>query len=207
LRSEIRTHRPELVVLDSVQQVFGQTDENVSTQVGEIYRFLFGLRDVYELTLLLVHHKRKGGNRWSEPLDLVRGSSAHGTQASTVWYAQPDGQTSLQLIQAKRRGGSKTSMIVAYSDAGPDGKITLQNRGAVPQREIAMFDTAATIIGYLKEHAEAPTHEILRAIADAGQSRPTGERALKQLARDGSIIRRGRGRYALPPDESVEATA
>lgn len=54
LEGLIRETEAKLVVLDSVQQIFGSVDENSATAVGAVYRELFRLRDRYGVTFILV---------------------------------------------------------------------------------------------------------------------------------------------------------
>ena len=59
LEATIREFRPEVIILDSVQQCFGLGDENDAAEVGALYRELFRLRSTYGLTTLAIHHKKK----------------------------------------------------------------------------------------------------------------------------------------------------
>lgn len=196
LEAQIAEWQAELVVMDSVQQVFGAVKENDATEVGSVYRALFGLRDRYATAFLLTHHKRKAvAGLPSEGLEMVRGSTAHGTQASTVWYAYSTGPDRLNVVQAKRRGGAKTSLVVGYSAREPDGPITLSGEGRVEDAETELAKASEWIKAYLDEHGTGKREAIFQAAMDAGMSKGTLVRAIDHALRIGAIEREARGVY------------
>lgn len=199
LQREIVAFNANVVVIDSVQQAFGTADENSATEIGAVYQRVFRLRDMYEVTFLLVHHKRKSNpDVRQEALELVRGSTAHGTQASTVWYASSgDAGRSVNIVQAKRRGATKTSLTVAYHEDGEDGPITLSGEGAVRDPETAVERASELIVAYLAGHGTAKRAAILKAAKAGGFSEAALDRALKHLKRVKRVEQSGRGIYTL----------
>lgn len=204
LERAIVDHAAEVVVLDSVQQAFGATDENSATENGLIYRELFRLRDRLGVGFLLVHHKRKSqpGAR-ADALELVRGTTAHGTQSSAVWYAYSPAADRLNLVQAKRRGAPRTSLAVVY-DEDADGMIRLVGEGAIEDTETAREAAEEWVVAYLAEHGDARRATIFEAAEPEGHTERTVKRALSHLAKVGAVERPSRGVYRLPstdPDQ------
>lgn len=200
LEGEIATHRPDVVVLDSVQQVFGAISEKDNTLIGLAYRDLFRLRDTYGVTFILVHHKRKSNaDHVVEAIELVRGGTAHGTQASTVWSASGDGATHMDLVQAKRRGSSKQSLRIAYHEDGPDGLITLTGEGPVESRDTLLARVSEWVVELLADKTEMKRAAIVEAGRFAEHSEDSIDEALKHLVGIGRLVKPEgrRGWYAL----------
>jgi hypothetical protein len=127
LEREIAKACPLVVMLDSATQVFAGIDENSAEQVAPIFGRLFKLRDKYGTTFVILHHLKKPPAEGKvDLLASVRGTTAWGTQASTVWVAQRVDDVTIDLLQAKRRGASPTSLRISYSEeCGGGGAITL----------------------------------------------------------------------------------
>ena len=204
LEAEIASHRPGLVVLDSVQQTFGAAKENDATEIGAVYRELFRLRDLYGVAFLLVHHRRKAqpGVR-AEALDLVRGSTAHGTQASAVWFAYPGDRGRLNIIQAKRRGAPKQSLQIAYTEDGD--RIVLSGEGPVEDGDTAIERASEWIVSYLADHDLARAAQLKEAGEGEGFGTSLVERTLRHLLKVGSIQRPSRGLYRATEAKATEA--
>lgn len=199
LEAAIAEWGARLVVIDSVQQVFGAAKENDATEIGAVYRELFGMRDRHGVAFLLTHHKRKAQpGVGAEALEMVRGSTAHGTQASTVWYAYAPGPGRLNLVQAKRRGGTKTSLAIAYHADDPDGLIELSGEGGVEDQETALERVSEWLITYLSEHGTSKREAIVAAAIEAKHAEATVGRALVHAHKLGAIERPVRGYYRIP---------
>lgn len=193
----IRGQGAEVVVVDSIQQAFGATDENSATEVGARYGDLFRLRDRHGVSFVLVHHKKKSQGYPIEALELVRGSTAHGTQASCVIYAYAGGPDRLNLRQEKRRGAPKASLVVAYRESPEDDRIVLTGEGSIGQTETASDQADAFIVKYLADQAEAKTAALKEAGLRAGHDATRMERRLKHLVEIGRLVKPGHGRYRL----------
>ena len=80
----IRSHNPDIVVLDTMQmfRTGGKTgksnDENSSEAIGEFYSRLSSIKNIH---WLIVHHSGKGNV-------VARGSSAIQDDASNVWWVK-----------------------------------------------------------------------------------------------------------------------
>ena len=127
LERELREKRPEVVIGDSVQQLMAGIDENSASEVGPVYKTLFRLRGQYGATFLLLGHPGKPNTQNPHRgIDILRGSTAHGTQASSVWIAtrSQDGGA-VDLRQVKRRGGGLLKLRVRYHAEHDDAPVTL----------------------------------------------------------------------------------
>lgn len=198
IEAEINEHRPDLVIGDSVQQLFGAADENSATAIGGVYRELFRLRDTYKLAFLLLHHKRKESQYFrTEALEMVRGSTAHGTQSSTVWVAHSPGGNRLNIVQPKRRGAPKLSLVILYEESEENGSISLIGGGTVEAAETAKDAALEWIVAYLAGQGAACRRQaILEAAMTEGHAKPTIERALKFLTENLRTVQKiGRGWY------------
>jgi replicative DNA helicase len=207
LRTLLELCDARLLILDSVQQVFGGIDENSANEVGAAYRELFSLRDELGLTILLIHHKKKQtANRWGPALEMVRGSTAHGTQPSTVWVAWPEGSRQLNVRQEKRRGARKESIVLGYSQ-DDSGSVSISGEGSVDEDDTEI-ERAADWIMRLLERAETAvrTRDILTLAAEESIKERTVQRALRQLVKYERVQRPLRGMYlpaAVGGNESV----
>jgi hypothetical protein len=196
LRNLVVRTEARVAILDSAQQIFGEIDENSASEVGRAYKVLFDLRDELGVTWVLIHHKKKqqrGGP--SGGLEMVRGSSAHGTQASTVWFAWSAGTTRLNVRQEKRRGGTKTSIVLEYSE-DESGAVHILGAGSVDDDDTEL-ERVSEWVCQLVDGAEKPlwTRDIKMAGASDGLKDRTIERALKYLVRIGRLEKPRRGLY------------
>jgi hypothetical protein len=204
LEREIAIHRPEMVILDSVQQVIGGQDENSATAVGALFAELFRLRRDYDTGFLLLHHLRKPpGEGHLAPYHLIRGTGAFFTQSSTSWVATQPARGLLDLQQYKRRRGERTSLRIRYeAPKGPEGPATLTGEGPVEDQETQTERAQAFVIGYLETNGSSKAGTLVEAGGALEKPIPERavQRALKQLSGPLKAIERpARGLYRLPP--------
>jgi len=202
LEVEIERHKPEVLVFDSIQQTFGPIEENSASDVGAVYSQIFRLRDLYDLTFVLVHHKKKAAPYRIDALEMIRGSTAHGTQSSTVWYAMPgDTANTMKIIQAKRRRSRKISMIVRYEEDSATGPIRLIGEGPARDMETQIEKCSEWLIDWLSGRERARTREINEAAESNDFNKKTVERALRHLKKIEAVHQPKRGWYAVPPTQ------
>lgn len=183
-----------VVFLDSVQQIFGATNANDATEIGNLYRELLKRRDRQDVTFVLIHHMRKRPTQGFAGFDLdyVRDSSAHTTQCSAVFLMEKDGEHAL-LSQAKRRGTDLISMRILYSSDGPNDPITLTGEGPPEIAESTAEIATMKALEYLREHGRAKTSELVEVMTGYRFTKRASERAIKQLRQTGAIhcVRKG----------------
>jgi len=198
LEEIISDHQPKLIILDSIQQLFGATEENSATDTGLVYKTLFSWRDRFHCAILLIHHRNKTGTIQRELIELVRGSSTHGTQASTVWLLARVAQDTSDLKQAKRReGGLQNVRILCQEPDGPNGNITLTSQGAPTQAESGLETAQQWLVDYLKPKSFAMTPDIIADASAEGIPKRNVQRALQILTSINAIHKPGRGTYTL----------
>ena len=199
---------PPVVILDSVQQVFGVDDANSATKVGQVYGNLFRMRDSLGCTFVLLHHVSKPGPNASSSdrlsLHRLRDSSAHSTQASTVWFQQKSSDSSSDLFQVKRRGSKPRSLHIECEQT--DDSITLSAEDAA--LAMTKADTVAEEIAkYVRSRRETTRREINEIGSRIEASTTLVDDVISRLIRDRSIYRLRRGVYAanaLPDDPQIE---
>jgi hypothetical protein len=197
LGNTIADCKAELVIGDSVQQLFGAADENSAQEIGAIYGSLFRIRDSLNVTFGLAHHKRKdaAGQR-TEKIELVRGSTAHSTQPSCVVYVSPGEGGRLHLVQVKRRGAPKLSLCVRYEE-GEDGSILLSGEGEVDADLLEVEKAKEWVLDYLTGRGEQQTKEIKAAAMAASVPWRTAQRALSDLVGSQELERPKHGHYRV----------
>lgn len=199
LRREIETHRPLLVVLDTVAQVFAGVDLSRLEEVSEVFRGLFSLRSRYGTSFLLLTHYRKNGTGQpvsdSDPGERVFGSVGFRTNVDTMWTATKTG-TGLDLSRLKRRDGVLGGMRVAY-DKAEDGRITLAAEGDIELVQSVKDKAQVAIVELLQDRGVMRRGDMLDVIKPTGIGARTFNDALAQLISTGRIIKPAYGFYSL----------
>ncbi len=198
LECEIQDKTPQVVIFDSVQQAFVGIEENNASEVARVYAELFRLRRRYGLTFVLIHHFRKQSLQGRiTGINVVRGSTAHVTQSSTVWLASQPRRDVLDLVQAKRRGAERTSLRITYHAEGENGPMTLTGEGPVEGARTVQGRAEAFVMTYLTEHGVTSRGDIVAAAAAEKIPARAVERGLAQLIKLKAIVRPSRGLYGL----------
>lgn len=187
---------PPVVFLDTVQQTFGVDDANNATKVGAIYGTLFRLRDLTGATFVLLHHISKPPQ--AEPnarlaIHRLRDSSAHATQASTVWFLQSAAENVTDLFHVKRRGAAKQSMRITYSLEFDEIKLSAEDVETAVSDSDRLAEAVSSLI-HSVHHVRRPELESLRQ--SMGLSKALLDGVLKRLIRERSIYKLSRGVYA-----------
>ena len=205
LQEAVEDFRPEVVILDSLTQIFAVQNENDASQVGERFHLLFDLRDEFGTAFIGIHHRGKEipGGPQRAGIDKPRGSTVYGTQASTVWLVAPVSREALDLQQAKRRSADiAETRRIGYSADGSEGRITLSGQVVDPLGE--MEKTADDVIDFLagRDNGEASTGDIEKAVPKSPNvTKPSHtravNRALKYLVTTGAITKVKRGLYRM----------
>ncbi len=107
-------HPPDLIVVDTLSQSFGDGDENDARTVAPSLRALSDLRTRFHCSVLVVHHLAKGpqGQKQTLTLASVRGSSALTANVDTV--VGIDVQDDVRrLVLLKMKDGEKPAPILS----------------------------------------------------------------------------------------------
>ena len=193
---------PPIVFLDTVQQTFGVDDANNATKIGAIYGALFRLRDVTGATFVLLHHiskppKEEGGGNGRLTIHRLRDSSAHATQASTVWFLQAADPGSVEMFHVKRRGSDKKSLRVTYSRDGD--RIELE--GQTSAQAVTLGEqVSAAMSEYVHERHLTRTGELTELALGMGLKKRAADDLIARLVREKSIFKKGHGKYGPTPN-------
>lgn len=193
LEREIASVLPLVVLLDSATQVFCGIDENDAGQVAPVFARLFKLRDKYGVAFLIVHHLKKPPAEGKvDLLTSLRGSTAWGTQASTVWVAKRINDVTIDLIQAKRRGASPTSLRIGYAEDCAGGAITLSGGPRLGADDTKDAELRRHILDLLASAGAAgmARNDILAGVRGSDSN---ALRVLEELRGAGEITRNGKG--------------
>lgn len=199
LVAALEDFRPEILVLDSLTQIFSVANENDASEVGQRFAFLFELRDRFSLTIIGIHHKPKDVPGTQRPgIDRFRGSTVFTTQASTCWSLTRVSRDSLDLEVHKRREGDMMPKIrITYATDGPGGRITLT--GQMQDDDSATDQAADAALMFLRASGSATFTEILDAVPSDGATKAGHKkavsRALKDMVALGHVTRPKRGVY------------
>jgi hypothetical protein len=204
IEEQIKTHRPTLVVLDTVAQVFAGMDLSKLEEVSAAFRQLFRLRDTYGCTVLLLTHYRKASKEESDLMALERvfGSVGFGGNPSTVWTASRQDGQALDVRQVKRRGSRCQKIRVAYEETEA-GEIVLTAE-SLEAAEAEKDRTEVWIVQFMAGKPEVRTGELVAAAESAGFHERTVKRALNQLVVVGRINHVSRGVWTLKTSEIAD---
>jgi uncharacterized membrane protein len=166
----VQRHRPKLIVIDTVARCMGELDENSTRDMGLFIKRTSYLRQQLGCGVLLVHHTGKNG--------LMRGSSAlYGAADGILFVAKTESH--MTIFNDRDRGGKN-------KDAEPWEPM---HREFIP-RELNGYKSVilqpAEKISYDLSDPDLLTsnqREILQALADHGQCRPTDLEAVTALSR------------------------
>lgn len=165
LHETVEALRPRLLVLDPFVRLH-RKDENVAGDVAPLLAFLRELQRRFSMSVLLVHHARKGG------AGLRAGQALRGSSELHAW-----GDSNLYL----RRAGAELHLSVEHRAAPAPADLSLELREG---RGLALH-----VIGAASASAEAAAvirvdaHEarVLAALSDAAG--PLTARALREACR------------------------
>ncbi|MBL8841267.1 MAG: AAA family ATPase [Planctomycetes bacterium] len=202
---EIKRERPLVVILDSATQVFVGIDENAAKEVAPVFRRLSHLASEFQVSFVIVHHlKKPSENSSASHLNMIRGSTVWGTQASTVWTATAADGDAIDLVQVKRRGSDKQRIRVHYSaEEGEQGAITLTGEPLSADSETPASGERVyeTLLRHLRERGHAKRRELVALLAGEGMTESAADQAVGRAVNLGksrnSIERTGQGTYRI----------
>jgi hypothetical protein len=122
LAETVRALRPLLLMLDPFVRLH-RIDENVSSEVAPVLAYLRQIQRLYAVSVVLVHHARKGGARQRA------GQALRGSGEFHAW-----GDSNLYL----RRSGERLTLTIEHRAAAdaPDVPLRLAERSGGPVLEV-----------------------------------------------------------------------
>jgi len=125
----IKEHKPLLLIIDTYRRSIS-FDENDAGAVSELFvDTLRPLAEKYDLSILLIHHNRKGGSGEStDEMDEIRGSSDLANYADIIFKTERRGNT-LVLKQLKNRNAPEEKPIQINLDSDEENFIKFNYGG------------------------------------------------------------------------------
>jgi hypothetical protein len=192
LEDTVRALRPVLLVLDPFVRLH-RVDENASAEVAPLLDYLRGLQRRYKVSVVLVHHARKGGSH------LRAGQALRGSSELHAW-----GDSNLYL---RRNADDQLSLAIEHRAAASVDGISLALHAEGDALALRVVDTAAPEAN--TPAPVSPRERVERILTDA--TAPLTQREVRDLAKiraatvsdalaalvtDGQAIRTD-GRYEL----------
>lgn len=104
----IERYGAELVIIDPLAEVHS-ADENAQKEMRPIMRALKQIRDLYQVSVIVVHHNNKS-KEYTNPADMIRGSSS-------IWAAMDGG---IFVLDAERDDEKRVRIVLKEgSQASP----------------------------------------------------------------------------------------
>lgn len=191
LEETVSSLRPTLLVLDPFVRLH-RIDENVSAEVAPLLDFLRGLQRRHQVSVVLVHHARKGASHVRAG-QALRGSSELHAWGDSNLYVRRSGEQELSLTIEHRAARSADGIGLTLHADGDALALRVVDRAtpAPPQPPMSAVERVATIL------AEAAAPMTQREIRDLAKIRAsTVGDALAALVTDGRVARAD-GHYQL----------
>jgi RecA-family ATPase len=202
LESFLQEFQPKVVVVDSLRR-FVRFDENEAGQVSRLFtEFLRPISQKHGLSWILLHHMRKGigGKNPVDDMDELRGSSDLSNYADVILLLQRNrgSNDSVVLKQPKNRYQQEITSKVLRLEWESDS-LKIISMGDAEESIYADEVCAKMIISWMAENeiATFKTKDVLEAMKNEKQTKPTTERALKRLLEQGTLLKPQRGVYEL----------
>lgn len=203
----------KLIIIDSFRRVSG-IDENVA---GEISKFLTTrLRPLivgFNLTIILIHHVRKGlGKSPMDEMDEIRGSSDLANYADTILLIErPRGSSDRIILKQLKSRHSLEMPPQLIEISWGDGNNQKVSFNCVGTAEEALNDAdrcALQILAWLEEHEmkDYETKEFKEAMNTYKYGKKTVDRALGILLEQKKIIKVKKGVWQLPLGSQTQIT-
>jgi len=192
--------KPGLIILDSLIR-FHTLDENKSSDMKRLAHFFRDLITRFQTAFLLLHHTRKT-TPFGTISDVVRGSTELRAFPDTVLILRrPKGSTEMTVDVDKCRDShelNQSRFRIRLNTS--DTPWNYEFLGFTEDTDSQM-ETAMRLITQLLEISPMNRKEIVEKLRSEGISKPTTERALRELKSLGKVVASRAGRqtiYALP---------
>jgi len=168
-----------LIILDSLVDFLGETDENSNPEMGAVARRLRKLVDFAGVSVLAIHHTPKSG-------DGPRGATALRNGVDVNIMISRDGNV-LRMQQDKNRVGPEQTVVCRMNWGA--GLFNLSPIGVtVGRRREAGDPDEGAILDYLEDGEWYSSNEVVRAVMqESGHARSTVHGKLKGMVDDGML--------------------
>ena len=179
---------PRLVIIDTLARVRSPGSGNIYADDYALITPLKQLAEQHHISILVIHHLRKGGNGGTDPMDEISGSTGlTGATDCNMVLQRARNEMTAQLFVTGRdveeqqltlTFDEQTALWSLEKDAGPN-----------------LSSTERTILDLLRERGEAMSP--LEIAITLGKERASVRKALFRLKEKGLIIASSRGLYLL----------
>jgi hypothetical protein len=196
------TLRPILIIVDCFYFTHNK-DENDSSSMKDLMRKFQTLRDRYQLSILVLHHTKKGGRDKKMGNDLIRGSNVFSAAADTVLQMKRSADDERQRIikPTKLRHVSDEMRTCRLLSLNPES-LWFKDEGETDEADHleTVIPTAEEEISFqeiLKAGEIVPRKEIIERCEPYGYNRRTIDRQLKRAKESGKLKTPKPGCYSL----------
>jgi DNA-binding transcriptional ArsR family regulator len=198
----IRSHAPDVVIVDTVRRFCQIRDENDSASVSSaLAPFVDLLNALPDTALVLAHHTRKNLSPEGEITD-VAGSHAFTAEVDTVLFLTPCREHSRQRVltpvASRLWAFTPEALVLELSEDGSCYRVKgLANEVLPEQRE---QDAKAQVLQALQELGEATAEEVREYLEELGCSltKRWVRQLLQELSATGLVEREGTGAKSNP---------
>lgn len=190
----IQEEKPLLLVIDTYRRAVS-FDENDAGEVSRLFvDTLRPLVEKYDLSIILIHHNRKGNGESSDEMDELRGSSDLANYADVILKMERNSNT-LILKQLKNRNAQEEVPIKILNEFSDD-YVKLWYEGEYIKKN-ASERFAEEVIIWLSSRDDVvfKTSELKDLALQKGVKKNNMHNALKELQNGGIIENLGYGKY------------
>jgi AAA domain len=193
LQRTVDTLKPRLLVLDPFVRLH-RIDENASGEVAPLLAYLRELQRRHAISVLVVHHAKKGGARLRAGQALRGSSEFHAWGDSNLYLRRMENQLTLSVEH--RAAPSIPPIDLELAQRGES--LALETRPSAQPAPVAPSPTSVNerIINALSDTDHPLTAARLRALCSARKA--TFYTCLEELTRAGRLLRSPEG-YRLAP--------
>lgn len=197
----IKEHSPKLFVIDTYRRGIS-FQENDAGEVSKLFvDTLRPLVEKYNLSIILIHHDRKGESQGDE-MDMIRGSSDMANYADFILKNERKGKN-LILKQLKMRSAPELAPMEVKVESSEGDYIKFINQGEYNVQTKDMKCAELLTIWIMKNHLdEFTTSEAKEESFNNGIKKQNFFNGLDTLVSNGLIIKQERGKYRVISDNT-----
>lgn len=190
----IEKYKPLLLVIDTYRRGIS-FDENDAGKVSELFvDTLRPLVEKYDLSIILIHHDRKSGEREGDEMDTIRGSSDLANYADIIIRMQRN-KGELIMKQLKNRNSAEEPPIKIHNSFS-ESELKLWYEGEFIKKNQAQLCLESILVWMAKEDIKTFEIKDIKELAlTKGFKKNNLFNAITELQNRGIIKNVGKGKY------------